>query len=93
MEGGVDDLGRAVRGGRSDVVTLDRRGQGHLVRVRMGGRVRGRVRVRVRARVRARVRVRAARVTSGSSRYEAVATGDHLACVLPTWSGLGLGPG
>eukprot|EP00964_Phaeocystis_antarctica_P076018 scaffold46969_cov48-Phaeocystis_antarctica.AAC.3 len=39
LEGGVDDLGRAVRGGRFDVVTLDRRGQGHLVRV--GVRVRG----------------------------------------------------
>ena len=39
MEGGVDDLGRAVRGGRFDVVTLDRCGQSHLVRV--GVRVRG----------------------------------------------------
>ena len=39
MEGGVEDLGRAVRSGRFDVVTLDRSGQGDLVRV--GVRVRG----------------------------------------------------
>ena len=53
MEGGVDDLGRTVCGGRFDVVTLDRRGQGHLVRVGVRLRVRARVRARDRGRVRA----------------------------------------
>ena len=80
MKGGVDDLGRAVRGGRFDVVTLDRRGQGHLVRVRMGGRVRGRVRVGIRVRARDRVvRPESPQAVAGTRPWPQVTTW-HASC-------------